>query len=414
MTTREKFIQTMTFAGKKTHPPKWEFGYWGETLNKWYKNGLPKKNPAPVPRAYTAPSSSIYTTSWICNNLYVAPGEYPKGWVSMAGGLYWPTQGFGRDQDVLDFLNMDETQQLVDVNLFFEPMFEPKVINDTENSFTYLDLDGVERVFLKETATMASGSKWPIYDRKSWEQLKHERLRFTDIQKRLPKNWAEKIKDYKNRDYPLALGGYPMGFFGTLAHLMGYENLFYSYYDDPELIQDVIGTFTDIWIAVFEEVLKDVEIDHLQIWEDISFGSGSMVPPPLMEKFMRPYYTRMIDFVKSKGVKIICVDTDGDCMNIIPFFISCGVTAMFPFESACGMDVREVRKKFPNLAMMGGINKSNIKFGKGKIDEMLAVVGEALQTGGYVPYLDHFAPPDVDFENFKYYRSRLNEMIDSI
>ena len=101
-------------------------------------------------------------------------------------------------------------------------------------------------------------------------------------------------------------------------------------------------------------------------------------------------------------------------MNIIPFFISCGVNTMYPFEAHCGMDVREVRKKFPDLAMMGGINKSNIRLGKEKIDEMLAAVEEALQFGGYIPYCDHFVPPDVDFMNFKYYRSRLNEIIDGI
>lgn len=414
MNTREKFIETMTFNGKKTHPPKWEFGYWGETLNQWYKSGLPRKNFSPIPKSYTSPSASIYTLSWNCKNPYIKNSEYPKGWVLTAGGLYSPTQGFARDRDVLDFFGMDLAQQVVDVNFFFEPMFKLEVFEDTDHSFTYMDLDGVKRIFLKESATMATGVEWPIKDRKSWEQLKAERLRPQDILKRFPDNWTQQVKDYKNRDYPLALGGYPMGFFGTLAHLMGYENLFYAYYDEPDLVHDIIGTFTDLWISIFEEILKDVEIDALHIWEDISCGGGSMVSLSLMEEFMKPYYLRMTDFVKSKGVNIICVDTDGYCMDIIPFFISCGATAMYPFESHCGMDVREVRKNFPGLAMMGGINKSNIRFGREKIDAMLAVVKEALETGGYIPFCDHFIPPDVDFENFKYYRSRLNEMIDSI
>jgi uroporphyrinogen decarboxylase len=414
MNAREKFLETMLFTGKKTTPPKWEFGYWGGTLNKWYREGLPKKNPAPVPQSYTSPSASLYTKSWVAQNTYVKPGEYPQGWVSTAGALYWPTQGFGLDRDVKDFFGMDESQYTVNVNLLFEPMFEPVVLEETDYKLSYLDVDGVERVFLKESATLATGTKWPVRDKKTWEQLKHERLRPEDIKKRLPENWAAKITEYKNRDYPLALGNYPIGFFGTLAHLLGYENLFYCYYDEPELIHDILGTFTDIWIGVYEEVLQDVEIDNLHIWEDISYGSGSMVSPPMMDEFMKPYYIRMIDFIKSRGVKIICVDTDGDCMNIIPFFMNCGVTCMLPFESACGMDVREVRKRFPDLAMMGGINKSNIQLGRKKIDEMLSVVKETLQFGGYIPFLDHFVPPDVDLANFKYYRERLNEMIDGI
>jgi uroporphyrinogen decarboxylase len=64
--------------------------------------------------------------------------------------------------------------------------------------------------------------------------------------------------------------------------------------------------------------------------------------------------------------------------------------------------------------MLGGINKSNICLGKAKIDEMLTIVKETLQFGGYVPHLDHFVPPEVDFDNFKYYRSQLNSIIDDI
>lgn len=395
-------------------PPKWEFGYWGETLNRWYKNGLPKNHPASIFSTFTTPSSSIYTKSWICNNKFVKTGEYPQGWVSTAGALYWPTQGFGIDQDVRDYLGMDLGQQVVDVNLFFEPMFEPVVIEETDRSLLYIDLDGVERYYLKKEAVLAVGRNWPIHDKKSWEQLKSERLHSKNIKKRFPENWTEKIKEYKNRDYPLGIGGYPMGLFGTLAHLIGYENLFYFYFDDPELIHDILNTFTNIWISVFEEILDEIEIDHLQIWEDISFGKGCMLSPALMDEFMKPYYKKLIDYVKSKGVRIVLVDTDGNCMDIIQFFISCGVTGMYPFESACGMDVRKVRQKFPNLAMLGGINKSDIALGKEKIDEILTIVEETLQYGGYVPHLDHFVPPEVDFENFKYYRSRLNSIIDNI
>lgn len=93
---------------------------------------------------------------------------------------------------------------------------------------------------------------------------------------------------------------------------MGYDHLFMLYYDEPELIHDMMNTFTDLWIQIFEEVLSKVEIDHMQIWEDISFGSGCMVSPSIMREFMLPYYKRLTDFLKAHGVSIICVDTDGD------------------------------------------------------------------------------------------------------
>lgn len=379
---------------------KWEFGYWGETINNWYASGLPKNNPAEIPETYTTPTSSLYTKAWNYENKFVEEGKFPKGYTITGGGLYWPTQGFALDQDVKKNFELDKTQKVLDLNLLFYPPFEPEVIEETEKKLIYRDLDGVVRTYLKKEQTLPSWRETPIKDRKSWEKLKEERINFNHIQDRLPKNWDELIEEYKNRDYPLALGGYPLGFFGTLAHLLGYDNLFRSYYKDPGLVYDMVDTFTALWIAVFSEVLTDIEVDHMQIWEDISFGSGSMVSPKHIEEFMVPYYKKLSDFLKSQGVDLIFVDTDGDCMDIIPLFIEGGATGMFPFEASAGMDIVEVRKKFPDLAMMGGIPKLEITKGKEGIDQILEPVIEVLKIGGYIPFGDHLIPPEVSWEGF--------------
>jgi len=275
-----------------------------------------------------------------------------------------------------------------------------------------VDVDGVKRVFLKEEATIPTSLEWPIKDRASWEKLKAERLNPDKLMDRFPENWPELVKEYNSRDYPLAIGGYPHGFFGTLAHLIGYENLFIWYCMKPDLIHDILETFTSIWLAVFEKVISEVDIDHWQIWEDISFGKGSMIPLEMVREFMSPYIKRIADFIKSKGVKIILLDTDGDCNDLIPIFMEAGVTGMYPFETHCGMDIVRVRNQYPDLQILGGIPKSEIQLGRKRIDEILKPVEQVLKTGGFVPYGDHFIPPEVNFENFSYYRSRLNELID--
>jgi hypothetical protein len=62
--------------------------------------------------------------------------------------------------------------------------------------------------------------------------------------------------------------------------------------------------------------------------------------------------------------------------------------------------------------MFGGVPKSEIVMGKKRIDEILLPVEAVLKTGGYVPFGDHLIPPDVNFENFTYYRTKLNRLID--
>jgi uroporphyrinogen decarboxylase len=136
-----------------------------------------------------------------------------------------------------------------------------------------------------------------------------------------------------------------------------------------------------------------------------------MVSPAMMREFMVPYYKRLTSFLKEHGVRIIFVDTDGDCFDLIPLFIEAGVTGMYPIEVSCGMDLLKVRRTFPRLQLMGGIPKSEIALGRKRIDEILEPVCETLKYGGYVPFGDHLIPPEIDWENFKYYRTKLNAML---
>lgn len=406
MNTRERFHDVMSFnpaAGSL----RWEFGYWGATVDRWYAEGLEKHEYPriePPPLIQKTPTSHLYLPAWARGRR----DRLPPGIAVMAGGLYWPSQGFPLDADVRRQLGMDTTQMLVNVNLLLCPMFDVRVIAEDDERFEYIDLDGVRRIFLKKEATIPTAMGYPIRDRASWEKLKAERLRRNNLRDRFPANWSDLVAEYRRRDYPLALGGYPHGFFGTLVHLMGYEELFVAFYDAPDLVHDMLDTFTDLWIAVYEEVLKDVEVDHLQIWEDISAGTGSMVAPAIIREFMLPRYKRLTDFVKARGIRHVFVDTDGDCFDLIPLFLEGGVTGMYPMEASCGMDIVKVRQAFPRLRMMGGVPKAEIARGPRHIDRILEPVAAVLKTGGYIPFGDHFIPPDVSWDNFRYYREKLN------
>lgn len=292
-------------------------------------------------------------TSSLCSTAWTCGGTglLPSGIAVMAGGLCWPTQGFPLDHVVRRHFGIDHAQVMVDVNLLFEPMFDVRILHEHDERLVCVDIGGVRRIFLR---------------------------------------------------------------FGALAHLMGYETLSCACHDDPGLVHDILNTFTDLWIAVCAEVLDQVEIDHLHIREDVSAGKGPMIGPAMVQAFMLPYYRRIIDFVKARGVEIIFVDTDGRCDALIPLFMSVGVTGMYPFEVHCGMDIVKVRREYPTLRILGGVPKSEIARGRRRIDEILEPVAEVLRTGGYVPFGDHFIPPDVPWEEFSCCRTRLNDLIDAV
>ncbi len=424
MNTREKFLETMNFNPNVT-APKWEFGYWGGTIKRWYQEGLPEKLYPAVATKIETMSASLYTTAWSHEwrkkkNLFeLTYGErqqkitLPDGIGIWGGALYWPSQGFPLDLDVADYFGMDKSTALVHVEQLLYPKYEPRILDEDDKFVNYVDIDGITRRFQKVEGVMPTSMSWPIKDWDSWLEIKNERMRLDNIGDRFPAHWPELVAAYRNRDYPLAVGGYPCGFFGTLVHLMGYKNLFYYYYDQPDLLKDILQHLTNLWMAIWEEVLAQTDVDCAHIWEDISATKDSMVSPATFKEFMTPYYRQITTFLKSKGVNIILVDTDGNCARLIPLFMEAGVTGLYPMEVSAGMDVVAARKNYPDLQLMGGIPKSDIALGPKRIDEFLEDVAYLLRSGGYIPFGDHLVPPEVPWQDFKYYREKLNRLIDT-
>jgi hypothetical protein len=440
MNTRELFLENMRF-NKGVRSLKWEYAYWGKTIKNWYCQGLPMNDYPRVPEVTINTSASLYTAAWThrwsaggqktgkaegTNNTAesdtesgtpsesgVPPErEIPDGLAVWGEATYWPTQGFPLDRDVHNFFGLDMEVRLAQVEQLFCPTFDVEILDEDDDSIVYIDLDGVKRKLLRKESTIPTAMAWPVSDGKSWEKLKEERLSTKDVKKRFPADWDDLVRQYNDRDYPLALGGYPLGFFGLPAHILGYENLFYLYYDRPDLITEILNTFTDLWLAIWEEVLGEVEIDVLHIFEDVSSGTGSLISPAVIRRFMLPCYRRVTSFFKERGTEVILVDTDGDCNELIPLFLEGGVTGLYPMEASAGMNVMAVRKKYPGLQIMGGIPKLEIASGKNRIDEILDPVAELIKYGGYIPFCDHSVPPSVPWEAFRYYREKLNNIIE--
>lgn len=98
--------------------------------------------------------------------------------------------------------------------------------------------------------------------------------------------------------------------------------------DQPDLLRDILQHLTTLWIAIWEEVTAHVELDVAHNWEDMSSSRGSMISPALFHEFMTQYHKQVTDFLKGHGVKVILVDTDGNCKHLIPLFLEAGVETL--------------------------------------------------------------------------------------
>jgi len=364
--------------------PRGELGYWGGTIRRWYAEGLPKEEEL---------SDSV---AW---------GD------AVIGEMNPGTGSKIRDRDVRSYFGFDKGIDKIWFNNLICPPFQEEVLEEHRNWVLKRTARGTLIKEHKERAGMPAVVSGPVSNREDWERLKAERLQPT-LEGRLPVNWANQVPEYKARDYPLFIGGPYNGFFGTLTDLVGRTELLYWYYDNPELVKDIINYLADFWIALHDKILDQVDVDAASFWEDMCGKNGPLISPAMFREFMLPAYKKMTAFYRERGIKIILADSDGDIWPLIPLWLEGGVTALYNFEVNAGMDVVEVRKAYPRLQIIGGLDKTKLAVGSEAIDaELEAKVPLMLRMGGYWPAVDGNVDPEVPWENFCYYRRRLDAMI---
>jgi len=389
MNTRERFLATFRFA-PCPRTPRWELGYWPGTIQRWYREGLPGTQ-----------QETRNKEPW-------------AGWVrgnGQAGELDLGQHDFPRDRDVRAYFGLDKDAVAVEISSIPDPPFETTTLEETDQYLIHRDKYGVLCRTLKPEQGMPEWIDFPVHDRREWERFKTERYQ-PILSARVPADWELRLAAYRTRDFPLCLGRSLTGFFGTARQILGLEKLLMTFYDDPAWIHEILDSLADFYVSLYDQVLSQVKVDYAVHWEDMCFKNGPLISPRLFTEFMLEPYKRLTGLLRDHGVDIILVDTDGDARKLIPLFLEGGVTGIYPFEVQSHMDVAEIRGLYPRLCMQGGIDKKALTAGEAAIDQELEERVPVVLTGGYIPHVDHGVPPDVSWDNFRYYRRKLDAMLD--
>ena len=187
--------------------------------------------------------------------------------------------------------------------------------------------------------------------------------------------------------------------------LMGEEHACLAYYEQPELMQDILDTLRETSVRVLERVTQRLAIDQLFVHEDMAGKSGPLIGPNQVRQFLGPYYRACWEVVSSCGTRLFNQDSDGNMNPVIDAFLECGINVMHPCEPAAGMDMVATRQKYgTRLAILGGIDKHVLRRSKEEIRRELEYKMQPLmRQGGTVFGLDHRIPNGTPLESYRYY-----------
>ena len=294
------------------------------------------------------------------------------------------------------------------VNLDPSNLGETEVLDETDEIILRRRGDGTVDQHYKLGDYRRHTVEWPVKTMRDWQAYKEKHMD-PDDPSRFPADWAERVEEYAQRDYPLQLTH--RGVYGFARERMGDERLAYAFYDDPELVRDMMTTYTDVAIRIWEKQVATVEFDLIECWEDMASRNGSFISPATFDEFMAPCYRRIADFARQHGIEVILVDSDGLIEDLTASMLDAGVTALYPYEVLAGNDVGRVLDRYPNVGVIGGLRKECMYEGREAIDREVEKARGWIRKGRYIPGPDHFVLREATFENYRYFMERLREII---
>jgi len=357
----ERFGATMEYQ-PADRVPNWEAGVWPQTRQRWEGEGLDARR---------------FYWSWFDGE--AALGMDPREFVPFRGGMI--------------------------------PAFESTVLEEDERTVLIQDGQGRVRRALKE-GTVAGGRasmdqylRFAVNSRADWLAVKS---RFDPtLRTRHEQNWeVTRLPGWRERRHPLIFGENcsTKGFYWWARELMGTEGLSLAWYDQPDLLAEMMEFWGDFLIESSRPVLERTSVEYICLAEDLSMKNGPLLSPATYRRFIWPHLRRAIEFWKSRGVRYIVIDTDGNPELVLPLMMDAGVDAIWPMERAAGQDPIRLRAKFgKSLRLWGGVDKRELAKGPEAIESHLRTLQPLVEAGGFIPTVDHTVPPDVSWSNFQYY-----------
>jgi uroporphyrinogen-III decarboxylase len=277
---------------------------------------------------------------------------------------------------------------------------KPMLLEETEEYRLERDALGRTMKMMKKAATIALPQDYPVTDMDSWLRVKPL---YTFHEDRI--DWeAVAQAQQAQAEGSLVVATIPGGF-DLPRDLMGELNTCLAYYDQPELMHDILQTVSDTSFCVLERISDHLLIDQLSVHEDMAGKAGPLAGPKQVTEFIAPYYRRIWDLLSSRGTRLFDMDSDGDLRPVLDAFMDAGLNSIHPLEPAAGMDMVALRQQYgKRLVFRGGIDKHVLREDKEAIRRELEYKMQPLmREGGVVFGLDHRIPNGTPLENYRYY-----------
>ena len=187
----------------------------------------------------------------------------------------------------------------------------------------------------------------------------------------------------------------------------GYSQCLMDLLEDPAWVREMGEAQSELALAVVRHCIDlGMTPDALFLIDDLACTRGLLFSPDAWRGIFKPIYARVGAFLEAHGVSF-WLHCCGNCEDLFPDFIDCGVAVIQPLQAHAGLDVRSLKTEYgKDLTFWGNIDVRKMS---GAEEECEAEIREkilaAKQGGGYIYHSDHSVPPEVGFERYRWIMS---------
>lgn len=319
----------------------------------------------------------------------------------------WLKEGLPADRSENEFFNASPLWAGVGCNTGLLPVFETEVLEEAEEYRVVRQDDGVICKHWKSRSCIPQYIDFTLKGAKDWEIYKK---RLQPDSARIPQDLDQQIKNAEASGCPIVIG--TASLMGWIRNWMGVENLSYLTVDDPEVLSDMVMTIADLVCWQIDVVLPKVKVDMGFGWEDICGRSGPLVSPKTFERCVAPGYRKIRQKLEQYGVTLYGIDSDGDVTALLGPWLDAGVNVQFPIEvGPFKGDAMKFRKQYgKELRVIGNFDKLTLEKEKDDVLKEIDRLRPLMKEGGFILLPDHLITPGVSLEMYRWYLDQVREI----
>jgi uroporphyrinogen decarboxylase len=185
------------------------------------------------------------------------------------------------------------------------------------------------------------------------------------------------------------------------------DNFLMDIYAEPEEVERLVETLTEIHLKSLENVCKAVGdiVDILRFGDDLGMGTGMFMSQEKYQTIFKPRHTRLCEYVHTHSGMKTFLHTCGSVSPIIGDMIEAGYDIINPVQtSAKDMDPVMLKREFGKDIVFwgGGCNTQsvlNLAKPEEVYDHTRKMIDIFIKDGGFVFNTVHNIMPDVPKEN---------------